>query len=76
MDFKKCKSMLISKNSENVINNDFQVDNWKVDYVDNKTTGVADLTEYYDGKIRIEKAAEYTCKSILARERTWLTFDS
>ena len=56
----KCKSMLISKNSENVINNDLQVDNWKVDYVDNKTTGVADLTEFYDGKIRIEKAEEYT----------------
>jgi hypothetical protein len=57
---KKCKSMLISKSSENVINNDLQVDNWKVDYVDNKTTGVADLTEHYDGKIRIEKAEEYT----------------
>ena len=57
---KKCKSMLISKKSENVINNDLQVDNWNVDYVDNKTTGVAELTEHYDGKIRIEKAEEYT----------------
>ena len=42
LDFKKCKSMLISNNSENVIKNDLQVDNLKVDYVDKKkTSGVA-----------------------------------
>ena len=56
----KCKSMLIGKNSENVINNDLHVDNWKVEYVYNKTTGVVDLCESYDGKVKIEKAEEYT----------------
>ena len=57
---KKCKSMLIGKSPETVVNNDLLVDNWDVQYVYNKTTGVADLCESYDGKVKIEKAEEYT----------------
>ena len=52
--------MLIGKSPETVVNNDLLVDNWDVQYVYNKTTGVADLCESYDGKVKIEKAEEYT----------------
>ena len=41
------------------MNNDLHVDNWKVEYVYNKTTGVDDLSESYDGKVKIDKAEEY-----------------
>ena len=57
---KKCKSMLVGKNTESVLNNKLIVDNWKVEHFENKTTGEADLVETYDGKIAIEKAEEYT----------------
>ena len=52
--------MLICKNSENVANNNVQVDNWEVSYFDNKVTGAAYLHESFTGKIEIEKAEEYT----------------
>ena len=55
----KCKSMLIGKSKDHVINNNLQVDTWKVDYVDNKNTGEADLIESYNGKVDIEKTDEY-----------------
>ena len=57
---KKCKSMLVGKNTENVVNNNLDVDNWIVEHVENKVTGEADLMEYYGGKVEIEKAEEYT----------------
>jgi hypothetical protein len=57
---KKCKSMLIGKDTENVLNNNLDVDNWIVEHVENKVTGEADLVEYYGGKVEIEKAEEYT----------------
>ena len=57
---KKCKSMLIGKDTENVLNNNLDVDNWIVEHVENKVTGEADLVEYYGGKVEIEKAVEYT----------------
>ena len=56
----KCKSMLIGKNTDSVINNQLQVDNWMVSYEENESTGMSDLKEIYDGKISIEKAEEYT----------------
>ena len=56
----KCKSMLIGKNKDNVINNQLHVDNWIVSYEENESTGVADLKETYGGKVPIEKAEEYT----------------
>ena len=40
--FTKCKSMLISKNPENVINNELTVDNWNVKYVENANGEDAD----------------------------------
>ena len=52
--------MLIGKNTENVLNNNLDVDNWIVEHVENKVTGEADLMEYYGGKVEIEKAEEYT----------------
>ena len=57
---KKCKSMLIGKQSDNVLNNNLSVDNWIVTYEENKISGEADLTEVYGGKIDIEKTEEYT----------------
>ena len=54
----KCKSMLIGKDTQNVINGDLEVDNWKVEYVDNFDTGEVDLVETYSGKIPISKTEE------------------
>ena len=54
----KCKSMLIGKDTQNVINGDLEVDNWKVEYVDNFDTGEVDLVETYFGKIPISKTEE------------------
>ena len=56
----KCKSMLVGKNTENVLNNNLHVDNWKTEYVENKTSGVFELAETYQGKIDIDKVEEYT----------------
>ena len=56
----KCKSMLIGKDTDNVINSELLVDNWKVDYKDNLITGEADLLEFYGGKIPIEKTEGQT----------------
>ena len=56
----KCKSMLIGKNTDNVINNQLHVDNWIVTYEENESTGEADLKESYNGKIPIEQTEEYT----------------
>jgi hypothetical protein len=41
----KCKSMLVSKNKENVFNN--IVDDWIVKHEENKKTGDTDLVEDY-----------------------------
>ena len=56
----KCKSMLIGKDSDDVVNNQLQVDNWNVTYEDNEATGEADLKESYGGKVKIERVEEYT----------------
>ena len=57
---KKCKSMLIGKNTEKVINNHLQVDNWVSSYEEDKSTGESNLVEKYEGKVDIEKVEEYT----------------
>ena len=41
--------MLISKDRENVPNNNLMVDNWKVNYVDNPSTGSYEMVETYEG---------------------------
>ena len=57
---KKCKSMLVGKKLDNVLNHPLQVDNWTVEYQDNCKTGQADLVEHYDGKVDIGQVQEYT----------------
>ena len=54
----KCKSMLISKNKDNVMNNALSVDHWKVTHTENFETGNNDLTETYEGLVEIEKTNE------------------
>ena len=51
----KCKSMLISKNQDAVINNHLTVDKWVVEHVQNKSTGENDMIEKYEGRVNIEK---------------------
>ena len=51
--------MLVGKNISNVVNNNLDVDNWIVQYVENKLTGEADLIENYGGKVDIGKVEEY-----------------
>jgi hypothetical protein len=41
----KCKSMLLGKDTRNVINNKWFVDTWNVKYVENEDTGEDDLVE-------------------------------
>ena len=50
----KCKTMLIGKDTKNVLNSKLSVDNWKVEHEDNKETGDNDLVETYSGQIDIE----------------------
>ena len=54
----KCKSMLVGKDTRNVINNEFFVDTWNVKYVENKDTGEDDLVQHYGGQIPIGKTDE------------------
>ena len=55
---KKCKTMLIGKKPEEVINNALFVDGWKEDYVENKETGEMDLVEQYIGDVELEQVKE------------------
>ena len=43
----KCKTMLVGKNSDSVINNELLVDTWAVSYSD---TGDEDIIESYEGQ--------------------------
>ena len=45
---KKCKSMLIGKNKENIIYNPLTVDKWKVQHIENPMTRNSDLIEKTD----------------------------
>ena len=51
----KCKSMLVGKPSQFVLNSDLHVDSWKVSYQDNIQTGELDLIETFDGQVLKEK---------------------
>ena len=51
----KCKTMLVSKKPENVMNSQLSVDNWKVDHVKNISTGESDLVETFKGLVSIDK---------------------
>jgi hypothetical protein len=54
----KCKSMLVGKNVQSVINSELMVDEWSVKYVENEQTGEAELNEMYCGLTGIEKTNE------------------
>ena len=54
----KCKSMLIGKNINGVINNHLVVDKWKVEYQDDSENGEDHLVETYDVKVNMEKTEE------------------
>ena len=51
----KCKSMLIGKETEHVLNSDLLVDSWIVKHELNLETGEGELIEKYGGPIPIEK---------------------
>ena len=55
---KKCKSMLIGKNVEHVLNSSLCVDKWTVEHVEDKMTGDTELIEQYTGQVEIEKCNE------------------
>jgi hypothetical protein len=55
---KKCKSMLIGKNHENVINSKLFVDTWSVEHVEDEMTGDTELVEHYDGLSEIGTCTE------------------
>ena len=52
----KCKSMLVGKNTDTVINNELLVDTWEVKHSD---TGEEEIIEEYKGPSPIGKAEEY-----------------
>ena len=54
---KKCKTMLIGKNMENIINSELTVDKWKVSHKDTENGEVV-LIEEFDGQVKIEKTEE------------------
>ena len=51
----KCKSMLISKNPDNILDSNLMVDKWDVQHVDNPATGDSDIQETYSGQVPIDK---------------------
>ena len=55
---KKCKSMLVGKKLENVVDSNLLVDSWKVEHRDNIETGETDLIETFSGQIEIGKCKE------------------
>ena len=54
----KCKSMLVSKNPQSVVNTPLAVDNWKVVHKENPLTGEQDLFETYEGLVEMDKTDE------------------
>ena len=55
---KKCKSMIVGKKQENIINNKLFVDGWKEDYIENIETGEINLVDNYIGEVPIEEVKE------------------
>ena len=54
----KFKTMLVGKNSKNVINSGLLVDKWSANYEENVQTGEAELVEMYSGQTEIENVTE------------------
>ena len=55
---KKCKSMLVGKDTGNIYNDKLVVDNWSKEYVENRNSGEIELVENYQGKLEIENVTE------------------
>ena len=55
----KCKSMLVCKKKENVLNSPLTVDTWEVGHVDNSVTGDSDLVETFKGLVNIGKTENH-----------------
>ena len=55
---KKCKTMLVGKNLDHVVNSSLTVDKWTVQHIENKETGDTDLVETYAGQVEIGKCQE------------------
>ena len=51
----KCKTILVGKATEKVLNSELTVDSWKVTVEDNLETGETDFLETYEGQISIGK---------------------
>ena len=51
--------MIVGKNSEIIMQKNLQVDSWKTEYLENKTSGEYELTENYEGKINISQTDSY-----------------
>ena len=51
----KCKSMLVGKNQESVINTELMVDGWREEYIDDSESGETELVEHHLGEIPIGK---------------------
>ena len=51
----KCKTMLVGKPSNHVLDSDLHVDSWSVSYHDNVETGDLDLIETFNGPVVMEK---------------------
>ena len=56
----KCKSMLVGKDTENVLNEALQVDSWDLKYEDDVNTGKLNLVEKYCGLTEIGQTEEQT----------------
>ena len=57
--FTKCKSMLVGKNQESVINTELMVDRWREEHIDDSESGETELVEHHLGEIPIDKVTEY-----------------
>ena len=55
---KKCKSMLIGKNTETAINSKLLVDKWSVEHREDVQTGETELYEEYCGQVEIGQTNE------------------
>ena len=54
----KCKSMLVGKDTENILHSDLKVDEWSVSHQTDSVTGEDILTEKYEGPVAIEETTE------------------
>ena len=54
----KCKSMLVGRNVENILDSTMCVDKWNVEHVEDKQTGDTQLVETFAGQVDIAKCSE------------------